>query len=196
MRLPPFRVCSSQHSLVRPQSLAVIAHCDGRACAKDTMSLFRILDSVFRTQSEYVVDSTMKLFYPIKHLDVISGQVKRVNPFLITALVRQESAFQEDAHSRVGAVGLMQLMPATARLMMRGVKRRQLFQADTNLKIGIKYFFRKINLFNPDLLKIAFTYLPGKRFIGEKSFNICDSIFNANEIQLLFKFSLSEIIFE
>ncbi len=135
--------------------------------AKDTISLFRILDSVFRTQSEYVVDSTMKLFYPIKHLDIIESEVKRVNPFLITALVRQESAFQEEAHSRVGAVGLMQLMPSTARLMKRGVTRTQLFRAETNLKIGIKYYEMLVERYKGDVELALAAYNAGPEVVDQ-----------------------------
>jgi soluble lytic murein transglycosylase len=119
--------------------------------AKDSFSLFRILDSVFRTQSEYVVDSTLKLFYPLKYLQYISENVSRVNPFLITALIRQESAFQEEAHSRVGAVGLMQLMPRTAKLMDRTVNRKKLFNPETNLRIGIRYFESLVDRFQGDV---------------------------------------------
>jgi hypothetical protein len=119
--------------------------------AKDTFSLFRILDSVFRTQSEYVVDSTLKLFYPLKYLQSISEKVSRVNPFLITALIRQESAFQEGASSRVGAVGLMQIMPRTARLMDRSVNRKKLFNTETNLRIGIRYFENLLDRFQGDV---------------------------------------------
>ena len=135
--------------------------------ARDTLSLFRILDSVFRTQSEYVVDSTMKLFYPMKHLDFIASQVKRVNPFLITALIRQESAFQEEAHSKVGAVGLMQLMPATARIMSRGVKRKQLFQAETNIKIGVRYFESLVDRFKGDVELALASYNAGPEVVDQ-----------------------------
>ncbi len=129
--------------------------------AKDSFSLFRILDSVFRTQSEYVVDSTLKLFYPLKYLQSISEKVSRVNPFLITALIRQESAFQEDAHSRVGAVGLMQLMPRTARLMDRSVNRKKLFTPEANLRIGIRYFEALVDRFQGDVELALASYNAG-----------------------------------
>ncbi len=119
--------------------------------AKDSISLFRILDSVFRTQSEYVVDSTLRLFYPLKYLQSISEKVTRVNPFLITALIRQESAFQEEAHSRVGAVGLMQLMPRTAKLMDRSMTRKKLYTPEANLKVGIRYFESLVDRFGGDV---------------------------------------------
>ena len=129
--------------------------------AKDSISLFRILDSVFRTQSEYVVDSTLKLFYPLKYLKSISEKVARVNPFLITALIRQESAFQEEAHSRVGAVGLMQLMPRTARLMDRKVNRKKLYDPETNLRIGIRYFENLVDRFQGDVELALASYNAG-----------------------------------
>jgi hypothetical protein len=119
--------------------------------SNDTISMFRMLDSVFRTQSEYVVDSTLKLFYPLRHLDAISANVKKVNPLLIAALIRQESAFQEKAHSRVGAIGLMQLMPATAHLMDRTVYKKNLFDADTNVRLGVKYFEVLVDRYNGDV---------------------------------------------
>jgi soluble lytic murein transglycosylase len=119
--------------------------------SKDTISLFRMLDSVFRTQSEYVVDSTLKLFYPMKHWDAISSNVKKVSPLLIAALIRQESAFQENAHSHVGAIGLMQLMPATARLLDHSVRKKKLYDADTNVRLGVKFFEALVDRYNGDV---------------------------------------------
>ena len=49
---------------------------------------------------------------------VVDGELP-LNPALLHALVRQESAFDTGAHSRAGARGLMQLMPATAKRVAR-----------------------------------------------------------------------------
>ena len=133
--------------------------------AKDTFSLFRMLDSVFRTQSGYVVDSTLKLFYPLKFVEHIVEGAKRVNPLLVAALIRQESAFQENARSRVGAVGLMQLMPATARLMDRSVKRSQLIQPDINIRLGIRYFEVLVERYDGDVELALAAYNAGAEVV-------------------------------
>ena len=59
----------------------------------------------------------------------------------ILALVREESAFEADAVSRVGAVGLTQLMPATAEEVARrlGMGEPDLSDPITNLRIGLRH---------------------------------------------------------
>jgi len=133
--------------------------------SKDTFSLFRMLDSVFRTQSEYVVDSTLKLFYPLKFVESIVDGAKRVNPLLVAALIRQESAFQENARSRVGAMGLMQLMPATARLMDRSVKRSQLLKPEVNIRLGIRYFEVLVDRYEGDVELALAAYNAGAEVV-------------------------------
>jgi soluble lytic murein transglycosylase-like protein len=62
-----------------------------------------------------------------------------VEPKVAFGLVRAESSFRTTAVSPVGAVGLTQLMPATARWLVPGTTRRDLMDEDTNLRIGFKY---------------------------------------------------------
>jgi hypothetical protein len=119
--------------------------------SSDRLSLFRILDSVFRTQSEYVVDSTLSLFYPLEHFQNIVGEVREVNPYLIAALIRQESAFNADAKSRVGAMGLMQLMPSTARRMDRSVKKHDLLRPSVNIRLGVRFFEYLVKRYKGDV---------------------------------------------
>ncbi|MGH9889289.1 MAG: lytic transglycosylase domain-containing protein [bacterium] len=64
---------------------------------------------------------------------------ERIDPDLAFRLVRLESEFNERAVSSVGAVGLTQLMPSTAVQLERGTTREQLFNAKTNLRIGLRY---------------------------------------------------------
>lgn len=67
-----------------------------------------------------------------------------LDPAWIMGVMRQESAFMVDARSPVGALGLMQLMPATGSQMARMLKlptpsRATLLQADTNIRLGSNY---------------------------------------------------------
>jgi soluble lytic murein transglycosylase len=60
--------------------------------------------------------SYWQAIYPFPYFETLTSwaQQRQLNPLLVTALVRQESRFQPDIRSVVGAVGLMQVMPETA----------------------------------------------------------------------------------
>jgi len=67
-----------------------------------------------------------------------------VDPMLTAGLIRQESAFEPEARSPANAMGLMQLLPTTARLVAKQAKvrysRAQLFDPDYNVHLGTIYF--------------------------------------------------------
>ena len=68
------------------------------------------------------------------------AQSHKINPAWAFAIARRESSFMTDAHSSVGAKGLMQLMPKTAKQLKRGsVSRQYLYNAENNIKLGTKY---------------------------------------------------------
>lgn len=77
-----------------------------------------------------------------------------LEPDLAFRLVRVESQFNEKATSPVGAIGLTQLMPATAGFFQRGVTKTQLYDRETNLRIGFRYLRTLINE-NDGNLKLA-----------------------------------------
>jgi soluble lytic murein transglycosylase len=83
--------------------------------------------------------------YPIPYQDSIRHWSAKagLDPMLVAALIRQESAFSPEAHSSQGALGLMQLEPKTARLMAKQSKLRysqaQLFNPDYNIHLGTVY---------------------------------------------------------
>ena len=62
-----------------------------------------------------------------------------IEPELAFRLVRVESEFNDHALSPVGAVGLTQVMPATARFFVPGVTRDALYDRETNLRCGLRY---------------------------------------------------------
>jgi soluble lytic murein transglycosylase-like protein len=79
--------------------------------------------------------------YPLPRWQPTGGFT--VDRALVYAFMRQESAFNVNATSPVGARGLMQLMPATAGYMakqrFRGAKRRALYDPALNIELGQRY---------------------------------------------------------
>lgn len=74
-----------------------------------------------------------------------------LHPSLGYQLVKVESGFRSHARSPRGAIGLTQVMMATAREVDPAVTERQLLTADTNLRIGFRILRRLLGQFNHDL---------------------------------------------
>ena len=64
----------------------------------------------------------------------------KISPSWAFAVTRKESLFMTDAHSSSGALGLMQLLPSTAKeVAKRRLKKNHLYNPTTNIKLGTKY---------------------------------------------------------
>ncbi len=101
------------------------------------------------TQARYWDD--LKLRFPLAYRRQILAQAKKqaINPAWVFAIIRQESAFTSDVRSDAGAMGLMQLLPRTARRIARAMRipmrnRRALLNTNTNIRLGLGYL-KKIN---------------------------------------------------
>lgn len=81
-----------------------------------------------------------------------------VDPELGFRLVRLESEFNPHAVSKVGALGLTQLMPSTARLFDKTMTREKLFQPDPNLRVGFRYLRTLLDMYkgNVNLALLAY----------------------------------------
>ena len=78
--------------------------------------------------------------------DIVTYSKKNnVDPFLVAAIIKNESNFKHDAVSKVGAVGLMQIMPGTATHTVKMFSipgyssPGQLLDPETNINIGTSY---------------------------------------------------------
>ena len=89
------------------------------------------------------------------------AQYQQIEPAWVFAVMRQESAFIADARSRAGALGLMQIMPATAEQVARSLKipyrgTATILTADTNIRLGTAYLRKMLNrLHNHPVLATA-----------------------------------------
>ena len=93
-----------------------------------------------------------KVLYPLPYESVIRREAARNNfdPMLAAGLMRQESTFQADALSSQNAIGLMQVIPKTGRLLARQLRVRfspaKLFQPDYNIELGMLYISGLVKL--------------------------------------------------
>ena len=85
----------------------------------------------------------------------------RVDAKLVHAVIQTESAYNADAESPKGAVGLMQLMPDTAKRF--GVIDRN--DPDQNVDGGIRYLKHLIDLFNPKIDLALAAYNAGENAV-------------------------------
>ena len=73
-----------------------------------------------------------------------------IAPDLAFGLVATESEFKRTARSPVGAIGLAQLMPATAALFQPGITGEDLKQPEVNLGIGFRYLGELVDRYRGD----------------------------------------------
>ncbi len=85
----------------------------------------------------------------------------QIDPKLVHAVIQTESAYNPSAISSAGAVGLMQLMPDTARRF--GVMDRN--DPDQNVEGGTRYLKHLINLFEPNLQLAVAAYNAGENAV-------------------------------
>lgn len=113
-------------------------------------------------------DLRWRLVYPLHYYDnVISiSQSWRNDPILILAIIREESYFNPEARSAVGAMGLMQLMPTTAietarRTGMQFPYVNMLYNPEINIKLGNAYFSNLVKSFEGKELLAVLSYNGG-----------------------------------
>lgn len=95
-----------------------------------------------------------------------TGRSIRLQPELIWSIIRTESHFRPEARSAVGALGLMQLMPFTARKLadetrLRGFATSQLLQPEVNVRLGARYLKRLLDKFSGSMPLMAASYNAG-----------------------------------
>ena len=106
--------------------------------------------------------------FPMPHRDAVVRQSQAIglDPAYVYGLIRQESRFIMDARSHVGASGLMQIMPATARWTARkigleGFTPGQINDRDTNILIGTSYLKLALDEFRGSMPLAAAAYNAG-----------------------------------
>lgn len=108
------------------------------------------------------------LRFPVKYTQQVNLNAERndLDPAIVFGLIRRESAFNENAHSPVGARGLMQIMPRTGRLIARKLQEKwdnvqSLYDPELNVKYGTFYYKQMLERFNGNYALAAAAYNAG-----------------------------------
>src|SRR6185436_17156330 len=109
--------------------------------------------------------------YPTVHLPAIRSHAEAsLDPYLVAAIIREESHYDPKAVSRVGAIGLMQIMPATAQNVAKKqgwpeTGREELFDQDTNIRLGARYLGQLLQQFSGNVIHTVAAYNAGPQVV-------------------------------
>jgi soluble lytic murein transglycosylase len=123
--------------------------------------LRRGINAMKRAYPQYLTDDghrlpnhVQKVLFPVDYWPLIRrhATARGLDPYLIAALVAQESTFDADIRSPANAWGLMQVLPSTGRQLARSLKIRRFTTAsltnpETNVRLGTLYFQRLVKQF-------------------------------------------------
>jgi soluble lytic murein transglycosylase len=104
---------------------------------------------------EALPEEIQRVIFPVAYWDVITkyATAQKLDPYLMAALIAQESTFQADVKSAANAWGLMQIVPATGRryaqhLGIKPFSTARLTDPTVNIRIGMAYFADLTRQFN------------------------------------------------
>ncbi|MEY2893289.1 MAG: hypothetical protein RJA98_3197 [Pseudomonadota bacterium] len=131
------------------------------ACDREVWD--RCINTSDRTRTE--IDMNQRFPLPFRNAVVAQARNIGLDPAYVYGLIRQESRFVTDARSGVGASGLMQVMPATARWTAKraglNVSPDDLHDRDTNILIGTHYLKYVLDDFGGSQAMAAAAYNAG-----------------------------------
>lgn len=114
------------------------------------------------------------IFYPLPHQELVFSEASQhdVDPYLVFAIIRAESKYQNAAESAVGAKGLMQIMPETANWIaeQNGIvdfKLEDLYEPAINIRFGCWYLHSLSKEFNGNIPLMVSSYNAGRGRVQE-----------------------------
>lgn len=110
----------------------------------------------------------LRITFPFPYRELVRREAEEwgIDPFMMAAIIRQESAFEADVVSRAGAVGLMQVMPPTgAQLALThgpdGFTEESLTKPEVNLHLGAAFFVDVSRRYDNELPLVLSAYNAG-----------------------------------
>ncbi len=114
----------------------------------DRYSIYKLANYLSAQRAPRLSPTLVKLNFPLRYSKEILRRSKKVDPLLVLALIRQESAFDQFARSHANARGLMQMLPSTARVINKRIQAKKLYDPQTNINLGITYLEQLFERYN------------------------------------------------
>lgn len=118
----------------------------------------------------------LKIIYPFpfENLILAEAEAKGVDPFFVAGLIRQESMFVAEIKSPAGAIGLMQIMPATGRSLAKnvglgGFNLGLLEQPEINIHLGVTYVDELLGRYGDRTTSVLAAYNAGPHRVSRWS---------------------------
>lgn len=145
--------------------------------SENYLSTFRYLYEVLDRKEVMFNRSLLEILYPKPYLSDLTQVLRKdtLDPIVVLSLIRQESVFNPIARSPVGARGLMQIMPATARRLRRSVREKQLTNPKLNMELGTQYFKGLMKRYDGNLVYVLSAYNAGESRVERWKGNLFDS---------------------
>jgi len=125
-------------------------------------------DRAILTLARAEVIDDLEVRFPVAYEPIVAAYAerRRIPAAVLFSIIKSESAFMADARSSAGALGLMQLMPATARETARGIgfklnSSRELYEPRANITLGSAYLRQLLERFEGNLAMAAAAYNAG-----------------------------------
>jgi soluble lytic murein transglycosylase-like protein len=138
--------------------------------AEQNLNAFRLANELIQRRHESLLNQEMiEMIFPEryeKEIEPVAIQ-NRLDPLLITSLIKQESGFKGSALSSVGAVGLMQLMPFTAVEVDEETPINELRDPKTNIRIGSLYLASLMEKYNNNAIYALSAYNAGPNRVAK-----------------------------
>lgn len=174
-----YRQLSSKRSFGYYQSLACPPRSVG-ACPRDSVGVAdrrlapRVPNAVAGARASGLAPVSYYVWenhYSMEYKEIIENEIKNsqtFDPDIVYSIIKNESNYRPKVVSEAGAVGLMQLMPMTAKKYLKENERfvfEKLFEPEYNVRLGVRYLMKLNEMFGGDLASIAASYNAGEEAV-------------------------------
>lgn len=115
-----------------------------------------------------------RMIYPISYRDEIeqASAEAELDPFLVAAVIRVETNYKVGRESHKGAVGIMQIMPPTAKSILQrrefsGYTLEDLEKPEVNIRVGTSYLAMLLRKYGDDIVEAVASYNAGPGNVSE-----------------------------